>query len=69
MLRREALLRTDVSEERISYIIRVARFGDLGATLVVTATEARCVLQEPQGFTSQKTAFFIVTTVKTSNFT
>jgi hypothetical protein len=44
MLRRVALVRTDVSEER--------RF-----------------LQEPHGLASQKTAFFIVTDVKTSNVT
>jgi hypothetical protein len=42
MLRRVALVRPDISEER--------RF-----------------LQEPDGVTSQKAAFFIVTAVKTSN--
>jgi hypothetical protein len=30
MLRRVALLRTDVSEERIASIIRVTRIGELG---------------------------------------
>jgi hypothetical protein len=36
MLRRVALVRTDVSEERIASIIRVRRIGELGTTLVVT---------------------------------
>jgi hypothetical protein len=35
MLRRVALVRTDVSEERGAFIIRT-RIGDLGTTLVVT---------------------------------
>jgi hypothetical protein len=33
MLRREALVKTDVSEERIGSIIRVTRTGELGITL------------------------------------
>jgi hypothetical protein len=36
MLRRVALVRTDVSEERSAVIIRVARIGELG-TLAVTS--------------------------------
>jgi hypothetical protein len=36
MLRRVALVRNDVSEERIACIIRVARIGELGTTLAVT---------------------------------
>jgi hypothetical protein len=36
MLRREALIRTDVSEERIVSIIRVTRIDELG-TLAVTS--------------------------------
>jgi hypothetical protein len=39
MLRRVAHVRTDVSEERISSIIRVTRIGELGTLLV---TETRC---------------------------
>jgi hypothetical protein len=35
-------LRTEVLEERIASIIRVTRFGELGATLTVTPTEAYC---------------------------
>jgi hypothetical protein len=36
MLRRVALVRTDVSEERSASIIRVTRIGVLGTTLAVT---------------------------------
>jgi hypothetical protein len=35
MLRRVALVRTDVSEEYIASIIRVTRIGELGTTLDV----------------------------------
>jgi hypothetical protein len=37
MLRRVALVRTDVSEERSACIIRVTRIGELGTTLAVTS--------------------------------
>jgi hypothetical protein len=37
MLRRVALVRTDVSEERSSCIIRVTRIGEPGTTLAVTS--------------------------------
>jgi hypothetical protein len=36
---------------------------------VSEVTGASSFLQEPQGVTTQKTPFFIVTTVKTSNLT
>jgi hypothetical protein len=36
MLRRVALLRTDISEELSTSIIRVTRIGELGTTLAVT---------------------------------
>jgi hypothetical protein len=36
MLRRVALVRTDVSEKRSASVLRVTRIGDLGITLVVT---------------------------------
>jgi hypothetical protein len=80
MLRRVAHVRTDVSQKRRASIIRVTRIGELG-TLVVTSLvhlflspwwwryvppKSRFV-QEPHGVTSQKTAFFMVTAVKTSN--
>jgi hypothetical protein len=62
LLRRVALVRTEVSEGRIASIIRVTKIGELGK-LAVTSN------QEPHDVTSQKTAFFIVTAVKTSNLT
>jgi hypothetical protein len=37
MLRRVALVRTDVLEERIASIFRVARIGELGLTVFFTA--------------------------------
>jgi hypothetical protein len=37
MLRRVALERTDVSEERSASFIRVTRIGELGTTLTVTS--------------------------------
>jgi hypothetical protein len=37
MLRRVALVRTDVSEEFRASIIRVTRIGELGTTLAVTS--------------------------------
>jgi hypothetical protein len=36
MLRRVALVRTDVSEESSATFIRVTRIGELGTTLAVT---------------------------------
>jgi hypothetical protein len=56
-----ALVRTDVSDERNASIIRVTRICELGTTLAYLA--------EPDGVTSQKTPFFIVTAVRTSNLT
>jgi hypothetical protein len=40
MLRRVALVRTDVSEELSAPIIRATRIGELGTTLAVTSTRA-----------------------------
>jgi hypothetical protein len=37
MLRRVALVRTDVSDELSTSFIRVTRIGDLGTTLAVTS--------------------------------
>jgi DNA-binding TFAR19-related protein (PDSD5 family) len=37
MLRRVALVRTDISEELNASIIRVIRIGELGRTLAVTS--------------------------------
>jgi hypothetical protein len=43
MLRRVALVRTDVSEERSASFIRVTRIGELGTTLAVTSNLLRLV--------------------------
>jgi hypothetical protein len=40
ILRRMAFVRTDVSEERIASIIRVARFDELGTTLAVISNRS-----------------------------
>jgi hypothetical protein len=53
MLRRVALVRIDVSKERIT-IIRMTRIDELETTLAVTSNRST---QEPHGVTSQKTAF------------
>jgi hypothetical protein len=63
MLHRVALVRTDVSEEPSTSIFRMTRIGELGTTLAVTSNR----LQGPHGVASQKTAFFIVTAVKTTD--
>jgi hypothetical protein len=72
-----ALVGNDVLEENIPSIIGVKRISELG-TIAVTSNRStlrryspskRRFLQEPHGITSQKTAFFIVTTVKNSNLT
>jgi hypothetical protein len=39
MLRRVALVRTDVSEECSASIIKVTRIGELGMTLAVTSNQ------------------------------
>jgi hypothetical protein len=45
MLRRVALVRTDISEERSTSIIRMARIGELGTSLPVTIN--RSTLRAP----------------------
>jgi hypothetical protein len=77
MLRRVALVRTDVSEERSASFIRVRRIGELETIALFLVHRIlspwwrnryvppkRRFLQEPRGETSQKTPFFIVTAVK-----
>jgi hypothetical protein len=63
MLRRVALVRTDVSEECIASIIRVPGISELGTTLAVTSN--RRTLRGSH--IAQKTAFFTVTAAKISN--
>jgi hypothetical protein len=71
MLRRVALARTDISEESSASFIRVTKIGELGTTQAAACVvpPKRRFLQEPHGVTTQKTPFFIVTAVKTSNLT
>jgi hypothetical protein len=45
MLRRVALVRTGVSEERSVSIIRVTRIGELGTTLAVTSNRRKLFLR------------------------
>jgi hypothetical protein len=52
LLRRAALVRTDVSEDPGASFNRLTKIGE-----------------EPHGVTTQKTPFFIVTALKTSNLT
>jgi hypothetical protein len=72
--KREALVGTEVSEGRSASIIMVTRTCKFAASLAVTSN--RSTLQrntmlsyELHGGTFQKTAFLIVTTMKTSNLT
>jgi hypothetical protein len=53
MLRRVALVRTDVSEEPSASVIRVKRIGELRKTLAATSNR-----KESHGVTSPKTEFF-----------
>jgi hypothetical protein len=69
LLRRVALVRTDVSEEPDGSFIRVTKTGELGTTQAATSNRRtlRRNTIRPHGVTNQKTPFFIVTAVKTSN--
>jgi hypothetical protein len=70
-----ALVRTDFSEEPGASFIMVTKIGEPGTTQAATSNRrtlrrnTKLLLQEPQGITTQKTPFFIVTAVKTSNLT
>jgi hypothetical protein len=57
-----ALVRTDISEGRITSIVKMIRIGGMCLRNV-------CSYNSPHGIISQKTAFFIVTAVRTSNLT
>jgi hypothetical protein len=59
MLHRLALLRTNISEEHSTTIINVTRISNLG-TLAASSKQ-----RTTRSITSQKTAFFKVTGVKT----
>jgi hypothetical protein len=69
LLRRVALVRTDVSEEPGASFFRVTKIGELGKTQAATSNRRtlrrntvppkRQFLQEPHGVTTQKTPFFM----------
>jgi hypothetical protein len=78
ILHHVALVRTDVSEVLSASIMRVTKISELGTTLAVTSNLCMLcsspflvtlMMEAPHGVTSQKTPFFIVTAMKTSNFT
>jgi hypothetical protein len=66
MLRRVALVRTDVSDEPGASFIRVTKIGELGTTQAATSNRRtmlkkcpkRRLLQEPHGVTTRKTPFY-----------
>jgi hypothetical protein len=60
MLRRVALVKTDVLEERITSIIRVTRIGVLETLAVISNRSTQRYLQEPYGVTFQMTPLFSV---------
>jgi hypothetical protein len=76
LLHSVALVRSDVSEECITSIIRVTTIGELGNTLAVTSNQSTLLpvtdnvppkcwfLQEPHGVTSQKTVFCLMNDFK-----
>jgi hypothetical protein len=73
LLRDVALVRTEVSEGSIATIIRATRIGELG-TLAVTSNRVTLPrnyffgsYNSHMAYTSQKTAFFMVTAVEISN--
>jgi hypothetical protein len=55
MLRRVALVRTGVSEERSVSVIRVTRIGGLGTTLALTSNRRTLVSLMMEGLRSSKT--------------
>jgi hypothetical protein len=72
LLRRVALVRTDVSEEPGASFIRVFLHSVrrlLVAACVIPSSPIFVTLPLPHGVTTQKTPFFIVTAMKTSNLT
>jgi hypothetical protein len=64
MLRRVALVRTDVSEELSASFIRVTRIGELGTTLAVTSNRST-LRRNTNGISSQRELSFSETSVLT----
>jgi hypothetical protein len=81
MLRRVALVITDVLEDLSASFIRLTRIGELGTTLDVTSSRRTVrrnennlyrmpssgMLRRVALVTSQETAFLVVTALRTSN--
>jgi hypothetical protein len=71
-----ALVTTNVLEERITSIITMERISELRAMPILSTqlidvirSSESWFLQQPHTITSQETAFFILTAVKTLNLT
>jgi hypothetical protein len=64
MLRRVALVRTDVSEKPSASLIGVTRIGELGTTLAATSTRRtlRRNTKSPLGISSQRVSGAVTTT-------
>jgi hypothetical protein len=58
MLRRVALVRTDVSEDPSSSFIRVTRIGELGTTLAATSNQ-RTLRRNTKGISDEGVARFL----------
>jgi hypothetical protein len=65
MLRRVALVRTDVSEELNSSFIRVTRIGELGTTLAVTSNR-RTLLRNTKCIYARLRRFIVTVNVPSS---
>jgi hypothetical protein len=57
MLLRVALVRTDVSEERGAFIIKVIRIGELGTTLAVRSSETSVLTRATRRHSSSVSMF------------
>jgi hypothetical protein len=67
MLRRVALVRTDVTEERTASIARVTRIGELGTKSVVTRKRSTLRRNTISSIFSQRVRFLVTTTVVPSS--
>jgi hypothetical protein len=71
MLRRVALVRTDVSKELSASFIRVMRIGELGTTLAVTSNRCTLILRHMNNITpinAHISRQFMISCIKETNF-
>jgi hypothetical protein len=61
MLRRVAVVTTDVSEEFSGYIVRVTRISELGTTLAVTSSQRASVAVSERECHAKNAFFWVVT--------